>query len=213
MSARSLHGVLQEHMIFQKTRTRNLSDVAALNMWGCDLEDVSIIAQLPNVETLSLPLNKISTLAPFGCCKNLQSLLLRDNQIAFIDEIDHLRDLPHLITLSLINNPVAELPNYREQVIAKLPQLRKLDDVAIPRRPLQRRPENVLPTEQQPQKAPAKSEISVVDVERVLQPRPIRSKDLHPNDANMLAAVLSLIPELSRDSLRVVLEAIEKRCM
>jgi hypothetical protein len=207
-----MQGVLQEHMIFQKTRTRNLTEVAALNMWVCDLESASIIGQLPNVETLSLPLNRISTLAPFGSCKNLQGLLLRDNQIALIDEIDHLRDLPHLTTLSLINNPVAELPNYREQVIVKLPQLCNLDDVAIPRRPLQPRPENVLPAEQEPPKTRVKSEIRATDVERTHQPRQARPKDSRPHDANMLSAVLSLIPELSRDSLRVVLEAIEKRC-
>jgi hypothetical protein len=169
-------------MIFQKTRTRNLADVSALNMWGCELEDVSIIAQMPNVETLSLPMNKISTLAPFSYCKNLHSLLLRDNQISRIEEINSLQNLPHLITLSLIDNPITEVPNYRAIVIGKLPQLRTLDEISIPL---------TTPSEKVSRKAHSKGK---------------------PRDANMLAAVISLIPELSRDSLRIVLEAIEKRC-
>jgi hypothetical protein len=210
MSARSTKGVLQEHMIFQRTRTLKLADVHALNMWGCELEDVSIIAQLTNVETLSLPVNKISTLAPFGHCPNLQHLLLRENLIASLDELSHLQKLPHLLTLSLIDNPVAELPNYREYAIRLLPHLEKLDDVPVARRRSNAsapEPHASGPAKEPPAK---RSECPPVESRIARSQNPTRRAIR--DDANMLSAVLSLIPELSRDSLRVVLEAIEKRC-
>jgi hypothetical protein len=201
MSARPSK-VLQDYMIFQRTKCQSLPDVLALNMWGCDLDDVSIISQMPNLETLSLPVNKISTLAPFSGCPNLHSLLLRENEISRIEEINHLQNLPHLITLSLIDNPITEVPNSREIVIRKLPQLRTLDDIPIP----QRNRETARQPEPQPPTAAAQPEVY-----QSREKRPPGAKG-KPGDANTLAAVLSRIPELSRDSLRVVLEAIEQRC-
>jgi hypothetical protein len=206
MSARG-KGVLQEHMIYQRTRTLNLADVHALNMWGCELEDVSIIAQLTNVETLSLPVNKISTLAPFGRCTNLQHLLLRENQIATFDELRHLQNLPHLLTLSLMDNPITQLPNYRELTIRMLSHLEKLDDVPVVRQRSDPKPPSSLAVKEQPSK---KSECPPGHSRIALAQNPPRRPTR--DDSNMLSAVLSLIPELSRDSLRVVLEAIEKRC-
>jgi hypothetical protein len=210
MSARSTKGVLQEHMIYQRTRTLKFADVHALNMWGCELEDVSIIAQLTNVQTLALPVNKITTLAPFGHCRKLQNLLLRENQIASLDELDNLRNLPNLVTLSLIDNPVAELPNYRESAIRMLPHLEKLDEVPVARpriSPGASGEHASIPSKAQPLK---KSEFPPVE-SRIARPQNLARKTTR-DDSNMLSAVLALIPELSRDSLRVVLEAIEKRC-
>ena len=130
-------GVLKEIMIFQKTRTQNLADVRTLNMWGYELEDVSIISKLINAETISLPINKIKTLAPFKTCKNLKNLLLRQNQISDISEIQFLAGLPNLKNLTLADNPIASLPNYRETVINTIPQLEKLDDIEVTELPIQ----------------------------------------------------------------------------
>jgi hypothetical protein len=208
----SAKGVLQEHMIFQKTRTQSLLDVRALNMWGYELENVSIISQMTNAETLSLPVNKISTLAPFESCRHLQQLLLRDNQISSFDELHYLEDLPCLTTLSLINNPITQRPNYRETVIRKLPRLRKLDDIDIGAHAEAHanaevlRPQSARPAT--PRKNSGPEEVRVY-ANRGREVLPRRSSG---GDANMLAAVLSLIPELSPESLHIVLEAIEKRC-
>ena len=125
------HGVLREYMIFQKTHTQSLKDVRTLNMWGFDLHNVDIISDLENVETLSLSLNKISSLAPFSKCKRLQNLYLRQNTISNIQEVDHLSSLPMLTSLMLRDNPISAMPNYRSYIINKLPQLKKLDDIEI----------------------------------------------------------------------------------
>lgn len=128
-------GTLKEEMIFQKTRTTNLADVRTLNMWGYELEDISIVSNLVNAETISLPINKITTLYPFQGCRNLKNLLLRQNNISDINEIQYLACLPYLKNLSLAENPITSMPSYRETVISTLPQLEKLDDLDVTAKP------------------------------------------------------------------------------
>lgn len=238
---KSTKGVLLAHMIYQKTRTQNLADVKALNMWGYELEDVSIIGRLTNAETIALPINKITTLAPFSTCRSLRNLLLRQNMISDFSEIDYLQGLDRLTNLSLSDNPIARDPNYRQIVIQKLPQLQKLDDldVSIKSAPM-RSNENVHFDQQPPLQPPKrqqllrKSESSGMKKQfnlaalAPLHEEPVKSSRWEPappkapaikptrasgDDSNMLTAVLSLIPELSPNSLQIVLEAIQERCM
>jgi hypothetical protein len=219
MSAKATKGVLQEHMVFQKTRTQSLADVRTLNMWGFELENVSIVSQMTNAETLALSVNKISSLAPFESCRHLQQLLLRGNQISSFDELDYLQNLPYLTTLSLIDNPIAQMPNYRDIVLRKLPRLRMLDDLDVSMR-APAKPEAVQPQSCRHPVARKSAPPEIVSESRSQEePRPRASRPREPeprrkagDDSNMLAAVLSLIPELSPESLHLVLEAIEKRC-
>jgi hypothetical protein len=44
----------------------------AVNLWGQDLSDVSILAMMPNVEVLSLSVNHIPSLRDFRHCVKLQ---------------------------------------------------------------------------------------------------------------------------------------------
>lgn len=276
-------GVLKAEMIYQKTRTQNLADVRTLNMWGYELEDVSIASNLINAETLSFPINKIRTLAPFQTCRNLQNLLLRQNQISDINEIQYLADLPYLKNLTLAENPVASMPGYRETVINALPQLEKLDDLEISMSPpppkiqqniqqQPRRQKNVKQSYNQNNYysdnddndiysfeninnnnfnrrrkvkevsnnyndvAPVKKQFNILDKIDCNQsqipknpPRISYNQSLNKNDSNtnfsqshhsptssldehLLTAVLSIIPELSVESLQIVLEAIRDRC-
>lgn len=245
-SAKPTKGILLEHMVFQKTRTQNLADVKALNMWGYELEDVTIIGRMVNAETIALPINKITTLAPFATCRNLRNLLLRQNQISDFSELDYLQGLDQLTNLSLNDNPIAYDPNYREIVISKLPQLRKLDDIDVSvKAPVRRACENVRFEQQQPvapinvrkgllrksessgmkkqfnlsaltpdfEEPPRKSarpEVPPMKPTKLLNPTQMKRSG---DDSNMLTAVLSLIPELSANSLQIVLEAIQERCM
>jgi hypothetical protein len=105
--------------------------VKNLNLWGNDLEDIRLLRQMPNVEVLSLSVNKIASLKEFANCNKLQELYLRKNNIADLSEIRHLTNLPNLRVLWLWDNPCAEIPNYREIVIKVLPNLGKLDNTAI----------------------------------------------------------------------------------
>ena len=241
-SAKPTKGILLEHMVFQKTRTQNLADVKALNMWGHELEDVSIISRMVNAETIALPINKITTLAPFASCRNLKNLLLRQNQISDFNELDYLQGLDRLTNLSLNDNPIAYDPNYREIVISKLPQLQKLDDidvsVKIARRPsvdnvrfepVQPAPVNVRKNLlRKSESSGMKKQFNLSALTPDFEEPPRKSSRWEPaplqpskptvvkrdgDDSNMLTAVLSLIPELSANSLQIVLEAIQQRCM
>mmetsp|Transcript_27666 Transcript_27666/g.27356 ORF Transcript_27666/g.27356 Transcript_27666/m.27356 type:complete len:219 (-) Transcript_27666:29-685(-) len=86
---------------------------------------------MPNLEVLSLSVNKITTLKHFQYCRKLTELYLRKNLISDLNEIRYLQDLPSLKVLWLWDNPCAELSNYRAIVIGALPNLVKLDNQAV----------------------------------------------------------------------------------
>jgi len=123
---------LTEDMIVARTRVTSMAMVKKLNCWGADLTDVSVIRKLHSLEVLSLGLNKLTSLADFQHCKNLQELFVKKNQIRSLSEIVWLRELGRLRHLWLAENPCAEgNERYRQTVIHNLPQLEKLDNIPI----------------------------------------------------------------------------------
>ncbi|KAL7056097.1 hypothetical protein AAHC03_020912 [Spirometra sp. Aus1] len=90
---------------------------------------------MPMLEVISLSSNKIESLEAFAHCRTLRELYLRNNNISNLDEIQHLRALPHLHTLFLLGNPCCYAPDnstepanyYRPTVISQLPSLERLD--------------------------------------------------------------------------------------
>ncbi|CAK64615.1 unnamed protein product (macronuclear) [Paramecium tetraurelia] len=122
---------LTQTLIAQKAKTEALYSIKSLNLWGNDLDDISIIERLPNLEVLSLSVNRITTLADIAKCKNIKELYLRKNNISSITELQFLQHLPKLKVLWLQENPIADHPNYRDAVICNSQTLEKLDDVVI----------------------------------------------------------------------------------
>lgn len=45
---------LTEDMVIARTRISDLSNIKKLNCWGADLEDVSLLRKMQNVEVLAL---------------------------------------------------------------------------------------------------------------------------------------------------------------
>ena len=86
---------------------------------------------MPNLEIVSLSVNKIRTLKPFSFLPKLRELYLRKNMIADLNEIKYLIDNNNLKILWLSENPICENPNYRNIIISVLPQIIKLDDIII----------------------------------------------------------------------------------
>ncbi|KAH0789979.1 Leucine Rich Repeat family protein [Histomonas meleagridis] len=127
----SNNGVLTKHMIFAKTRANSLTDVKVLTIWGYDITDISILQYMPNVETVSLPMNKIRNLDAFQYCHKIREISLRKNLISDFEELRYLCNLPRLEKLWLSDNPIASQKNYREQVISILPQLKVLDEIPV----------------------------------------------------------------------------------
>ncbi|EFX75139.1 hypothetical protein DAPPUDRAFT_56378 [Daphnia pulex] len=122
---------LTEEMVIARTRISDLSSVKKLNCWGADLQDVSLLRRMPNVEVLALSVNQIRSLADFKNCYQLQELYIRKNNIKDLRDVCYLRGLSSLRNLWLADNPCSQEDGYRLAVLRTLPQLEKLDDVPI----------------------------------------------------------------------------------
>ena len=122
---------LTRELIAQKVKSDRIESIRNLNLWGSNIEDISIIEEMPSLEVVSLSVNKIRTLKPFANLDNLRELYLRRNLISNLNEIKFLTDCQNLSVLWLSENPICDNPNYRSVVICVLPQLQKLDDITI----------------------------------------------------------------------------------
>jgi Leucine-rich repeat (LRR) protein len=56
---------LTQELIAAKTKTEQIHLIKNLNLWGNDLDDLSIIRQMPSLIVLSLSVNKINSLRDF----------------------------------------------------------------------------------------------------------------------------------------------------
>lgn len=122
---------LTAELIRTRTKTDNLFYIKKFTLCNHDLDDVRILRQMPNIEVLSLSVNKINSLKEFANCSKLQELYVRSNLIKDLTEIEYLADLRDLRVLWLSENPCANNPNYRAYVINALPYLESLDKVPI----------------------------------------------------------------------------------
>lgn len=116
-------------LVQMKSKTNRLETIKSLNLWGNDLDDISIVQQMSSLEVLSLAVNKISTLRDVQYCSNLRELYMRKNNLASLSEIPkYLGGLQDLRKLSLGENPFSDHPRYRQFVLKALPQIDKLDN-------------------------------------------------------------------------------------
>ena len=76
MSSKNTGKPLTKDLIFTKTKSDNLHSIKNLNLWGNDLEDLSLIEKMPNLEVVSLSVNKIATLRDFAKCHRLQVTII-----------------------------------------------------------------------------------------------------------------------------------------
>ena len=56
---------LSPDLIMMRSKCDRLDMVKNLNLWGNDISDVSVLSSLPNLEILSLSVNKIQSLNDF----------------------------------------------------------------------------------------------------------------------------------------------------
>ena len=122
---------LTTELIRTRTKTDSLQYVKRFTLCGNDIDDVKLVRQMPNIEVLSLSVNRINTLKDFAHCHKLQELYVRKNSILELSEVQYLADLPDLKVLWLCENPCAGSQYYREYVIAMLPNLENLDKTPI----------------------------------------------------------------------------------
>ena len=104
---------LTQELIAQKCKTDNLQKITKLDVWSSDLEEVSMVKELPALEICSLSLNKISSLKYFVYSHNLTELYLRKNNISDLFEVRNLMNCSKLKVLWLWDNPIAQHKYYR----------------------------------------------------------------------------------------------------
>ena len=56
---------LTHDIIIQKCKTDNMQKIKKLDAWSCDLEEVGLVKDMPNLEICSLSLNQITSLKYF----------------------------------------------------------------------------------------------------------------------------------------------------
>ncbi|GIX63925.1 cysteine repeat modular protein, putative [Babesia caballi] len=84
---------------------------------------------LPRLRTLVVAGNRISKIAAdlSDSLPNLSSVVLTANSVTHLRDLEPLFKLPKLERLSLLDNPVTAVPNFRPYVILRLPRLRYLN--------------------------------------------------------------------------------------
>ncbi|XP_029633425.1 cilia- and flagella-associated protein 410 isoform X1 [Octopus sinensis] len=123
--------VLTEEMVLKSSNVKSLTAVERLNLWSCDLSDITVMNKLPNLEVCSISSNFIESIKDFQNCKKLRELYVRNNNISTLGELCYLKELPNLKVLWIQKNPISELENYRNTVIRTLPNIEKLDNVHV----------------------------------------------------------------------------------
>ena len=68
-------------MILSKCKTDKLSAVKNINLWGNDIDNLTVLRDCPNLEIVSLSLNKVQTLKDLAYCEKVQEIFLRKNLI------------------------------------------------------------------------------------------------------------------------------------
>uniref|UniRef100_UPI00358FBE24 cilia- and flagella-associated protein 410-like isoform X2 n=1 Tax=Myxine glutinosa TaxID=7769 RepID=UPI00358FBE24 len=123
---------LSRQLVLTRARAPALSAVRRLNVWGSDLNDVSLVKEIQNLEVLTLR-NSISSLHDLSSCKHLSELYLRGNCITSLSELHFLEALPRLCVLWLAGNPCcgSDPVAYRLAVLRCLPNLQLLDNRSV----------------------------------------------------------------------------------
>lgn len=94
-----------------------------------EIRKVECMAVLRRLNQLLLNNNRITRISEgLGrALPKLESLILTNNQLATLTELEPLAGVPTLTALSLVDNPVTKVKDYRAFVIAMLPRLKVLD--------------------------------------------------------------------------------------
>ena len=120
---------LTKELILSRLPTDNLDSIKTLNLWGNNLEDISIIAEMPSLEIISLSGNNIKDIKALKNLKSLKELYLQDNNISDFNQIEYLKNCKKLEILNLSENPISQQQNYSQKILSILPNLKKLDDL------------------------------------------------------------------------------------
>ena len=97
----------------------------------CGITDVDGIAALPALRELYISFNNVSDLTPLSMHDNIQVLDLEGNAVEDVDQIAQIGTCGSIATLSLLENPIAQIDHYRSVILRHIPHLEQLDDEPV----------------------------------------------------------------------------------
>lgn len=104
--------------------------LSSLCMAKLGLESLNNFPKLNSVFLLNLNMNKLKTglkdIVKF--MPNISELELEYNKFKDISELECLRELKELTSITLHGNPIAKIPNYREAIFKLLPNVMTVDE-------------------------------------------------------------------------------------
>ncbi|KAK3533068.1 hypothetical protein QTP70_006582 [Hemibagrus guttatus] len=201
--------ILTRTLVLSRAKASDLESVKKLNCWGCNLTDISIFTEMPNVEVLTLSANMISTLEHIASCQNLVELYLRRNNIQSLSELSHLKNLTCLKVLWLAENPCCgtDPVKYRLTVLRTLPGLQKLDNQVVTEEELALALEDREEVINPPGPATASSTNGLTDADSEYDPLSFSIEETN----HTLEAVLLLLKDLNVEELKTVQCATENK--
>jgi len=120
---------LTKDLIRSRIGNDNFGIITTLNLWGNNIDDISLLSKMPLLEIISLNMNHIKDLSVFQYLKNIKELYLQDNKISDFKQIEYLKNCTRLKILCLSDNPISKQQNYVQKIFEILPFLKKLDDI------------------------------------------------------------------------------------
>ena len=106
-------------------------DLKILYLQSNLIDKIENVGKLKQLEYLNLALNNVAKVENLEKCENLNKLDLTVNFIAELTSIESLRSNEFLQEMYMTGNPCAKFDNYREYVIATLPQVERLDGIEV----------------------------------------------------------------------------------
>jgi len=113
------------------TNDINLDRLLRLTILDLSANQITSIDSLfiGNISILNLSNNKVKHLAKLSRLLGLVSINLSDNEIDDIDEVCALNRLPMLQSVELANNPLTNEPDYRSQILGRIPS--RINDLVV----------------------------------------------------------------------------------
>ncbi|KAL2653521.1 hypothetical protein R1flu_021649 [Riccia fluitans] len=199
--------ILRSPQYFNAVRERELdlrgNKIAVIENLGAtedqydsiDLSDNEIVKlenfpYLKRLTTLLVNNNRIARINPnIGVnLPKLHTLILTNNRVQNLADLDSLASLGNLHTLSLLDNNVTKLPNYRLFLIHKLPKLQLLDFKKVKNKERQeaKKQFGTKEAEAEAKKIPAKT-FTPGEVVPPVEPQPEEAPRTGPTPEQMLA--------------------------
>ena len=125
--------ILKDNSLSKIDCLDRLNDLNYINLSNNKLKflDKASLGLLPSLKTFFGDNNFLKNINSFEKYKSLELLSFNNNKIADISCLDNLNTLKNLTNLSIINNPINKIENYRKIIILNLPNLKILDNKEI----------------------------------------------------------------------------------